>query len=329
MRTDDVLVRRIPAEEFLAVRMIGNPRRSESLAILAVAVAVVTWGASNVVIKLTSTNGLTTSFYRLWFAVPFLWATAALVPAMRRRLHRRWLGASIGGGLLFGIHQLLFFNSLKLTSVVNVSIIGALQPVLVLIVAGRMFGERVTLHALVWSLLAALGTVLVVAGGAGGATWSPRGDALAVLNLMAFTAYFLFSKRVRGGVGASEYVIGMTTVAALFVGAATLITRQDLTAPVALDWPIFLFLALFPGTLGHFLTNWAHRHTSAFAMSIMLLAAPVLAALGAHFVLAEALGLVQMIGGAVVLVCVGMVIRSTQAETGEELAESAVETGAP
>jgi drug/metabolite transporter (DMT)-like permease len=303
--------------------------RSESLAIAAVAVAVAVWSCSNVVIKLTSTNGPTTSFYRLWLAVPFLWASAASLPSIRRGLDRNWWRASLGGGCLFGMHQLLFFNSLKMTSVINVSIIGALQPVLVLLVAGPMFGETATLPSLLWSLLAVIGTALVVVGSAGAASWSPLGDTLAVLNLFAFTAYFLFSKRIRGRVGASQYVIGMTTVAAIVVGSAALATGQDLASPRATDWPIFLFLAIFPGTLGHFLTNWAHRHTSAFAMSIMLLAVPVLAAVGAHFVLGEALGALRIVGGVVVLFSIGMVIRSTRAETAEELAESAVETGAP
>jgi drug/metabolite transporter (DMT)-like permease len=192
-----------------------------------------------------------------------------------------------------------------------------------------MFGETTTLRSLLWSLLAVLGTVLVVVGSAGAPSWSPLGDLLAAVNLFVFTAYFLYSKRIRSGVGASQYVVGMTTVSALFVLATALATRQDLAAPVARDWPIFLFLALCSGTLGHFLLNWAHRHTSAFAMSIMLLAVPVLAAVGAHFALGERLAPLQIAGGAQVLFSIGMVIRSTREETAEQLAESAVETSAP
>jgi len=304
-------------------------RRREGLAIAAIAGAVATWSCSNVFIKLTSTDGMTTSFYRLWFALPFLWPLALSVPSIRRGLDGQWLRASAGGGLLFGFHQILFFNSLKMTSVVNVSIIGALQPALVLLVAGPMFGERSTSRSLLWSLLAVVGTALVVAGSAGAPSWSPLGDALAVVNLFAFTAYFLFSKRIRGAVGASEYVVGMTTVAAVVVAIAGLLGGHRLDQPVARDWPIFLFLALCSGTLGHVLTNWAHRYTPAFIMSIMMLATPVFAALGAHFVLEERLRIVQVVGGAVVLFSIGMVVLSTQAETAEELAESAAETGAP
>ena len=299
------------------------------LALVAVAAVVAIWGLSGIAIKLTSTTGLVASFYRLWFAIPLLWSVAAGVPSIRRRINREWLGACLVGGVLFGLHQILFFTSIKFTSVANVTIIGALQPALVLLFAGRMFHERVTLAAVAWSFLALGGTVLVVIGSAQTPAWSPRGDALAVAHLFAFTAYFLSSKRVRSWVGASEYVIGMTTVAGVVVLVACLATGQELFAPTGRDWAIFLFLALLPGTLGHLLMNWAHRHASAFVMSVMLLATPVIASLGAAALLDEALRTVQIIGGAIVLIAIGVIVRSTRAGAGEQLAESAAATDAP
>jgi drug/metabolite transporter (DMT)-like permease len=305
----------------------GNGR--EGLALVAVAVAVGTWCASNVVIKLTSVSGLVTSFYRLWLAVAFLWPLAAATPAVRRSLNRHWLRASLVGGSLFGVHQILFFTALKMTSVVNVGIIGALQPVIVLLVAGRMFGETATLRTVAWAMIAVGGTAMVVLGAAGSASWSPLGDAIATLNLFAFTGYFLYSKRIRAGVGATAYVVGMTTMAGIVVLTASLVTRQNLASPQPGDWPILIFLAVVSGTLGHFLTNWAHRHTSAFVMSMMMLAVPVGSSTGAMIVLDEQLAPVQIAGGAIVLLAIAVVIRSTRAEVAEELAESAAETGAP
>ena len=63
-----------------------------------------------------------------------------------------------------------------------------------------------------------------------------------------------------------------------------------------------------PGTLGHVLMNWAHRHVTAFAISILLLAVPVLAAAGAWVWLAEPLAPLQVAGGAVVLVAIGCIV---------------------
>ncbi len=304
--------------------------REEKKALLAVAAAVLMWAYSNVAVKLVSVTGLVASFYRLWLAVPLLWLAAALAPAVRRQMNRQWLRACLAGGALFGIHQFFFFNSLKHTSVVNVSIIGALQPVLVLFAAARMFGERASLPAVLWSLVALAGTAVVVLGSAGAPQWSPLGDALAVGNLLSFTAYFLASKHFRSHIGASEYLIGMTTIAGVVILIAAWLTGQDFGSPHGRDWPILLSLAVFPGTLGHLLTNWAHRHTPAFVMSMMLLAAPVLATAGAALFLHEPLSPAQIGGALAVLLAVGVLVRSSRSETArEELAASAAGTAAP
>jgi hypothetical protein len=55
-------------EESAAAASAGQSRRA--LALGAVTGAVLVWGCSNVVIKLLSTTGIVSSFYRLWFAIP-------------------------------------------------------------------------------------------------------------------------------------------------------------------------------------------------------------------------------------------------------------------
>lgn len=312
-----------------AHRAPAGSRATRNLAFLAVATAVAAWGSSSVVIKLSSTTGFVTSFYRLWFAIPLLWSIALSVPRMRPRVTTDWLKACSVGGCLFGIHQVFFFNSLKLTSVANVTIIGAVQPALVLLLAGPLFGERVTSSGFLWAMVAFVGTATVMAGSAGTRSWSPLGDVLAVANLLAFTAYFLASKRIRAKIAAFEYVVGMTTVAGFVILGFCLLSGQDLGAPVGRDWAIFAFLAAVPGTLGHFLTNWAHEHTPAFAMSIMLLAVPVLASVAAAVFLHEPLRPTHVLGGTIVLVAIGIVVRTMHDDAATELAEGAARTDAP
>jgi drug/metabolite transporter (DMT)-like permease len=299
------------------------------LALGAVAGAVLTWGASNVVPKLLSSTGLVISFYRLWFAIPLLWTLPVLLPSMRRRLTPQLFKVSLVGGGLFAVHQVLFFTSLKMTSVANVAIIAALQPVLVVLVSSRMFGEDVSLAAFAWSLVAVVGAALVVLGSMGSVSAHLGGDGLALANLFAFTAYFLASKRFRRSVGATEYVLGMTTVCGVVMLAICVATRQQLLSPSGNDWWWLIVLALFPGTLGHFLTNWAHPHLPVFLVSVILLAVPVIAALGAWVILGESLGIVQVVGGSIVLMAIGILVSQRPVVASEELAESVAETDAP
>jgi drug/metabolite transporter (DMT)-like permease len=328
------------------------------LALAAVTVTVLLWGSSGVLIKLASTTGLVTALYRLWFAIPLLWSTAA-APSVRARLDRDWLRGSLVGGTLFAGHQMLFFSGLKLTTVTDINTIGALQPVLVLWVAGSLFGERATARAAGWSLaavvgaalvllvaaplfgepvsrsaigwaaIAVAGTGLVVVGSHGSPGWSPLGDAIAVVNLFAFTAYFLASKRIRERTDAWTYVLGMTTVAGIVMLGACLATRQDLGSPHRSDWIILAAIAVLPGTLGHVLMNWAHAYVSAFAISMMLLGVPVVGAFAAAAVLGEPITLLQVVGGALVLIAIANVVLGMDPRAAGELAESAAETDAP
>ena len=61
----------------------------------------------------------------------------------------------------------------------------------------------------------------------------------------------------------------------------------------------------------------------------MLLAVPVIAVVGAALFVHEPFNLIQAAGGALVLTAVGTIIRATPPASGEELAESVAETGAP
>ncbi len=302
--------------------------KRQTLALVAVLATVLMWGASSVAIKAASTSGLVTALYRLWFAIPLLWSTA-LAPRVRAALDRDWLRGSVIGGTLFALHQVLYFSGLKLTTVTNITMIGALQPVLVLWIAASIFGERATATAAVWSVAAIAGTVLVLAGSRAAPTASAFGNAVAVLNLFAFTAYFLASKRIRATTGAWTYVLGMTTVSGIVMLLVCLATGQDLTSPRGSDWLILLGIAVFPGTLGHVLTNWAHAHVSAFAISMLLLGVPVVAATGAALVLGEQVTALQALGGVVVLFAIANVVLRTDRRTAGALAESAAETDAP
>lgn len=231
--------------------------------------------------------------------------------------------------MLFCVHQILYFSSLKLTTVANVTIIGALQPILVLFAAAPLFGERITSTRVFWSVVAFAGTLAVVLGAQHAAAWSPFGDTLAVANLFAFTAYFLASKRFRARVGAWEYVVGMTTVSGIGMLVTALATGQDLGSPRGMDWVILASLAVFPGSIGHALSNWAHAHVSAFVASMILLAVPVIATVGAFAVLSERIFPAQMAGGLVVLAAVAMIVLTAERPNRVVLAESAAETDAP
>ena len=191
-----------------------------SIPALVVALAVMSWGFGGVLVKLMSISGLSLAFYRLWFG--FLLMLAIVVVA-RRLPTLSDVRRAAPAGLLFGVNVALFFSAVRLTTVANANLIGALQPAIVLMVAGPLFGEKSGAREAIWTAVSIVGVAIVIVGGAGSPAWNPAGDALAACAVLTFTGYFLISKHARASVGTLEYMVGVQFFAALTITPIALV----------------------------------------------------------------------------------------------------------
>jgi drug/metabolite transporter (DMT)-like permease len=285
---------------------VGRARRAHSFPVAAVAAAIVTWGFASPLVKYASLSGPAMGFYRLWLGAAVLLLVLRLG---RWRVTRETLRWAAPAGVVFGGNLLLFVVSVKMTTVANATLIGALQPAIVLLVASRWFGETVSRRDVACVALAIAGVAVVIVGSAGAPEWNPAGDALAMLSVLMFTAYFLVSKQARLTVGTLEYMTVVHLTAAVAVTPFALARPADLVSFDAVDILIVLFFAFISGTAGQMVIGWAHRYVDVTLSSLMMLAVPVVAAATAWAMLGEALGPVQIAGSAVTLVAIGAMVR--------------------
>lgn len=276
-----------------------------ALGIAATTLAVTVWGGASVLVKsIDGIGGVGISFYRLGFGVVLL---GGAFLAMGGRFSRRMLWVAAPGGIAFGLDILFFFSALRETSTANATVIGALQPILLLPFGRRMFGEIVDRRTVAWSLVAVAGTAAVVLGGTGLPQWSPFGDLLATAALLTWTAYFLASKTARAELGAVEYFTGLTVVAFAIVAPFTFVTGADISPAATSDWVALLAITAFSGAIGHVLLNWSHAHVPLQVMSLLTLLVPLVATTGAVVFLDERVVALQWIGMAVVLAALAVV----------------------
>lgn len=279
------------------------------LGLLAATIAVVVWGVSSVAIKqVDDLNGLGLACYRIWLGAVLV--TVGFL-ATGGRLSRRLLRRSFWGGLTFTADLVLFFCAVQQTSVANATVIGALQPLLVLAVGSRLFDERARLGEVAWGAVAVAGTGLVILGGDGGGASSTWGNVLAVGALISWTAYFVFTKTARQELSAFEYLTGMAIVAAIAVMPLPFLFDDTMGSPDLDGWLIILYLTLVNGLLGHFLMAFAHGHVTLLTVSLLTLGIPVFAAAGAALWIDEPLTVAQVTGMTVVLVALALVSLST------------------
>jgi len=267
--------------------------------------ATVLWSVGNLMAAASDLPGPQLAFWRITFG-------ALLYQAVFRfrggRMSVPTLRTAALGGLAFGLSSILFFTALQTTSVASVTIIIALQPVLILPYAIRYLGEHVDGVRLALMGMAIAGTIVAVLAGSASGSHSVLGDVLALGGTIIGCGYFVGTKRARQTLGTVEYLAAALTVGAVVALAGALLTGPGLIRPDLDDLWWALLLTLIPGT-GHLMMSWAQAHLTVTTTSTITLDVVVLSSLAAVVVFGQALELLQVLGMAVVLLALAFYVR--------------------
>ncbi len=282
-----------------------EPEGLNPLGVTAAAVAVTAWGLSSVLIKGIDMGSLAIAGYRFTLYGMVLAAFMAL-----RRTPISWsvLKASIWGGLALGLDVAFFFSAIKLTSVANATVIGALQPIVVSAVGARFFAESVARRDVLLGVVAIGGVAGVVLSGSDDSGQNIVGDLLAVGALFSWSAYFVCAKQAKEKMSSQEFTIG----AALWTGAVNLPLAlafgQDLGWPSGQNWVFLLALTFGAGVLGHSMMNWSIQQIPLWISSIFTLLIPMVSTIAAWIWLDEPLTRIQVIAMGVVLAALAGIV---------------------
>jgi drug/metabolite transporter (DMT)-like permease len=278
-----------------------------SRGLIGAGIAVCAWSTGTILAKYIDMGSLAIGFYRFaFFAVMLVvWMQVRGTP-FRLRVIRD----SMWGGIALGADIALFFSAVKLTSVVNATIIGSMQPIVVGVIAARFFGETIRLRDAVWSIVAIAGAVLVVAASAGDATTDIRGDLLAAAAMLSWSAYFITSKNSKKTMTPTEFTAGTSLWTMAICAPLGFLFAQDMSWPSATNWGWLIAMAIASGLVGHAMMNWSLVRIPLWVGSTFTLLIPVFSALLAWLVLDEAVSALQALGMVVVIGALAVVVRS-------------------
>lgn len=270
-------------------------------------IAVCAWSTGTVLTKYIDMGGLAIGSYRFaMFAVLILvWMRVRGTPMTIRALR-----ASFWGGLALGADIALFFSAVKLTSVVNATIIGSLQPILVGVVAARFFGEKIRRSDALLSMVALAGVIAIVAASADKDVTDIRGDLLAAGALLSWSGYFIASKQSKQSMSPTEFTAGTSIWAAIICTPLAFAFSQDMSVPSLRNVGLLLVMLASSGIIGHALMNWSLVRIPLWIGSTFTLLIPVFSALFAWALLGEAIRPIQGAAMAVVLGALAVVVRN-------------------
>lgn len=259
--------------------------------------AICLWSAGNIIVREVPMDPIQIAFWRILLSAVVY---RGYLAARGRPLRWDHIKASAPAGIAISLEIAVFFVALKETTVANATVIGALQPLVLLGVASRRFNEVITRRTVLATLVAMGGVALVVFGSSDKAIWSPRGDLLAFAAMLLFAAYFALAKTAREHVPAFEMQTSIWIVGSITLLPLALVDAGGIDPPSTTQWKWLIALLIVPAT-GHFLINWAHSRVRLSVSSLLTLLIPVLSSIGAAIFVDESIVGVQVIGMALVL----------------------------
>ena len=135
------------------------------------------WGIGPIFNKALSVSTSSIVFYRMLFGLPIMVVMAYMNGGS---LNKHVIRKAALPGFMFAMSFITGFATVKMTSIANATMVGTLQPVLVLFVAPKLFGEKITTRKLVYSISAMVGVLVVVMAAASTSGAHLDGDLLAV-----------------------------------------------------------------------------------------------------------------------------------------------------
>lgn len=282
----------------------GNP--THDLAVAAVVFATVCWSTGPLLVRGITAPTLAVTPVRLAVAMPVMWAGSRLTGG---RMSREVWRVALFPGVLFALSMLTAFASFSRTSIAHATLIPALHPALMLMVAPFLFGERLSARKVSLSIVAVGGVAMVVLFGSSSGDTSVSGDLFAVVNLFAWSAYVVMAKKVRDlDVHAGAFLACVMGVAATVLMPIGIVAGVDFGQIDGRDWWLIAGQVFLTGLVGHGIVTWSSRYLDVTLIALINLLSPALSVVGAWIVFGQSMVPLQILGAVIMMTAVGLVV---------------------
>lgn len=271
---------------------------------LALIPGVIALSTSAIFVKLAQAPSSVTAFYRLFLTALVL--TPFLLFDQKNRSQLRalklsQLGYIVLAGLLLAVHYVMWFESLRYTSVSSSTVLVSLQPLFSLLFSFVLLRQKPRGSAIAGCLIAILGSCIIGWGDFQVSADALLGDVLALAAAGVISLYFLIGQIVRKDVGAIAYSVPGYFSSAFFLLIYALLKGDALMGYSGSTWSSFLGLALISTVGGQFVFNLLLKNISATAVTMSILGEPVGTCILAFFILNERMTIRQFAGILVIL----------------------------
>lgn len=266
----------------------------------------VMWGLSFIFSKTALSEGMppmTLAFLR------YAMTAAILVPVclVKERSLRLRSFAPLGlATTLLGITVYYFFEyaGLQRTTASAASLILALVPMMTLLARALFLRERIGFRRLACVLASLLGVFLVIGAGKDDGAGTLQGNLLMVMACLCWTGYILISPRLLASCGSLRVTAWQSVAAVISFAPFALAQREAWIVPSPRALLCIFLLAAVCSALCYFLYGIAIASVDSLTVSLSININPIAACVGGWLLLGETLAFSQLLGGALIMICV-------------------------
>ncbi|MBN7771868.1 DMT family transporter [Clostridium aminobutyricum] len=211
---------------------------------------------------------------------------------------------------MFGYH-VLFFTSLKYTTAINSSIIGAMNPIVTVLIAAIALSQKIPLKHLFGILISFSGVVLTISGGHMEVLKNfdfNNGDILMLLAVICWAAYSVFSKVKGSLIPPLQLTYYSFIVCDIMLFPFVLYERPWIFLPEIpfSAWLGVLYMAIFPSVIGYLFQQIAIKQIGPSRSSIFVNLVPAFSIILAVLILHEPLQPVKLLTALIIIlgVCI-------------------------
>ena len=288
-----------------------NPSRGIMLMLLAIAVFSVMSGLVKVVDGVPAGQIV---FFRSAFALPvivlWLWMQGDLQNGLKTRNYRGHIFRSVAGTIAMG----LGFAGLKYLPLPEVTALGFVMPILIVVFAALFLGEKIRLVRISAIFLGLIGVLVILWPrlGASVAGAGPR-EMIGAMMVLAGAGFAATAQIFIKGMAGQE-----KTAAIVFYFAVTSMVVSAVSLPFGWVWPTFSELVILAtigvvGGLGQILLTSSYRYAEAGALAPFSYTSMIWALLIGYFAFGEVPTIMTLAGASLVIISgIAILLRERQ-----------------
>jgi drug/metabolite transporter (DMT)-like permease len=276
------------------------PDRRIAIAILCLALGAVAIGLSPIFVRLADVGPFASAFWRTFLALPFLFAWARLEARVGGE-PPRFDAAVVLCGVLFAGDLFFWHLAILGTTVANATFLATTAPIWVVLGGFLLRSETIGLPILAGLALCLIGGAALIGESYGFAPHRQWGDIYGLVTSVFFGGYVLAVRHARSRHGAGRLIFLSSAVTAACLLVVALALEPRLLPQSAGGAAALLGLAVISHAGGQGLVALALGSLPATFSSLVIFLEAIAAAVFGWLILGEALGMVQFMGGALIL----------------------------